>query len=100
MVPHASARKPISQLRNYGWAELVARPFEIEVLVWPRCSGRMRLVATIMERDVIRAILGSMGLPADSPPLALAFVSPLWLRAWNHTGCDRITIYFKGNLIQ
>ena len=40
------------------------------------CSGPMRWVATIMERDVIRAILGSMGLPADSPPLGPANPSP------------------------
>jgi len=44
----------------------------MDVLECPNCSGPMRLVATIMERDVIRAILGSMGLPADSPSLAPA----------------------------
>jgi hypothetical protein len=76
VVPRGSARKPTSQSRNYCWAELMARAFDIDVLVCPRCSGPMRLVATIMERDVIRAILGSMGLPADSPPLAPAKPSP------------------------
>jgi hypothetical protein len=50
----------------------MARAFEMDVLECPNCSGPMRLVATIMERDAIRAILGSMGLPADSPPLAPA----------------------------
>ena len=35
----------------------------------------MRLVATIMDRDAIKAILGSMGLPADSPVLTPAKLS-------------------------
>ena len=38
-----------------------------------KCNGAMRLIACIMERDVIKAILGSMGIPADStaPPSSL-----------------------------
>ena len=54
----------------------MARDFEIDVSEWPCCSGPMRWVATIMERDVIRAILGSMGLPEASPLLAPAKRSP------------------------
>ncbi|MBT6175763.1 MAG: hypothetical protein HOI23_00860 [Deltaproteobacteria bacterium] len=46
------------------------RAFKLDVLECPRCQGPMRLIACIMERDAIRAILGSMGLPADSPDFA------------------------------
>ena len=55
----------------------MAGVLEIDVSEWPCCSGPMRWVATIMGRDVIRAILGSMGLPADSPLPAPAKPSPL-----------------------
>ena len=72
VVPRGAPRQHPRQCRNYSWAELMARAFEMDVLECPNCSGPMRLVATIMERDIIRAILRSMGLPADSPPLAPA----------------------------
>ena len=52
------------------------RAFEIDVLVCPDCSGAMKFIASIMERDAIRAILGSMGLPADSPALVPATPLP------------------------
>jgi len=58
--------------KNYCWAELMKRAFDIDVLVCPRCSGKMKVLATIMKRDAIRAILGSCGFPADSPPRAPA----------------------------
>ncbi|MEE2959561.1 MAG: hypothetical protein VYA34_02370 [Myxococcota bacterium] len=49
------------------------RAIEIDVLACPHCAGPMRFIACIMERDVIKAILGSMGIPADStaPPSSL-----------------------------
>ena len=34
------------------------RSFEIDVLECPKCSGRMRFIACIMDRDSIRDILG------------------------------------------
>ena len=36
----------------------------------PRCSGRARVIATIMEQDAIRAILEARGFPGDSPAQA------------------------------
>ena len=43
--------------KNYCWASLMKRAWDLDVLVCPRCSGRMRVIATIMERDAIRVIL-------------------------------------------
>lgn len=54
--------------KNYCWAELMKRAFDLDVLVCPRCSGQMKVLATIMERDAVRAILAACGFPADSPP--------------------------------
>jgi hypothetical protein len=58
--------------RNYTWAELMHRVFELDVLLCPRCQGRMRLLATIQTPAAIRAILDCLGLPARPPPIAAA----------------------------
>ena len=43
------------------------RAFGFGVLACPRCGGRMRLVATIEQREVIERILGHLGLPTELP---------------------------------
>jgi hypothetical protein len=58
--------------RRLSWAELMKRVFLVDVLECPRCSGRMEVVATITQPDVIRAMLECIGLPARPPPLAPA----------------------------
>jgi hypothetical protein len=55
--------------------------FEIDVLACPRCSGRMRVLATIDEPGVVEKILRHVGLPAEpvvprAPPPDPAFA--LW----------------------
>jgi len=44
------------------------RAFGVDVLACPRCAGRLRLVATVDDPQIIRAILESLGLPAEVPP--------------------------------
>ena len=56
--------------RNYTWAELMKRVFEIDVLECPRCLGRMRIVAAIHPPDATRKILDCLGLPSRAPPIA------------------------------
>jgi hypothetical protein len=59
--------------RNYSWAELMARVFEIDVLECPRCTARpMRILAAIHPPQATRAILDCLGMPSRSPPIALA----------------------------
>jgi hypothetical protein len=55
--------------RRLSWSQLAQRVFAIDVLVCPKCSGRMRIMATIHPPDATRAILGCLGLPARAPPL-------------------------------
>jgi uncharacterized protein YbaR (Trm112 family) len=43
------------------------RAFELEVLVCPRCGGRMRLIATIEDPRVIQRILAHLGLLTEGP---------------------------------
>jgi hypothetical protein len=53
---------------NYSWAELMRVTFDLDVLKCPRCSGRMRYIATITEREVVKKILEHVGLPVRGPP--------------------------------
>ena len=58
------------QLNRYDWAQLLARVFSIDVLECPKCHSQMQRIAWITRVDSLRAILESVGLPADSPVLA------------------------------
>ncbi len=53
--------------RRLGWAKLMARVWGVDVLQCPRCSSQMQTIAFITEHRVIRRMLDSIGLPADSP---------------------------------
>ena len=53
--------------RDWAWATLMRRAFELDVLACPRCGGRMRLLATIEDTRVIRQILAHLGLPTEVP---------------------------------
>jgi hypothetical protein len=45
------------------------RAFALDVLACPRCGGRLRLIATVHDPGVVRAILAHLGLaPAPDPP--------------------------------
>jgi hypothetical protein len=58
--------------RNYLWATLMSRVFEIDVLKCPDCSGRLRILAAILPPINTRKILDCMGLPSRAPPIARA----------------------------
>ena len=67
VVPNRPRNPLVRRRTNYCWAELMKRAFEIDVLECPQCKGPMRLIACIMERKAIREILGTVGMPGDSP---------------------------------
>jgi hypothetical protein len=50
------------------WATLLRRVFDVNALECPRCGGKLRMIATLIEPPVITKILDSLGL-ASSPPL-------------------------------
>jgi hypothetical protein len=63
------------------WAELFRRVFREDLLVCPRCTGRMRVLAAITDPDAIHAILTHLGLPTKPAPVAPARAPPqvsLW----------------------
>jgi hypothetical protein len=59
-------------LRNYTWAELMKRVWEVDVLECNRCGGRMRILAAINRPEAIKAILECLGLPSRAPPISPA----------------------------
>ena len=50
-----------------AWADLLRRVYALDALACPRCAGRMRLIATITQVEVIRAILMPCGFPTALP---------------------------------
>ena len=58
--------------RNYSWAALMARVFELDVLECSFCGGRVRILAAIHPPVATRKILNCLGLPARAPPLKSA----------------------------
>jgi transposase-like zinc-binding protein/putative transposase len=51
------------------WAALMRRVVALDVLACPRCGGRLRVLATVQDPVVVRAILAHLGLaPASDTP--------------------------------
>jgi len=68
--PGKIKKKRGCQPRNYPWAELLKRVFELDVLACPRCGGRMRILVAINSSDAIQKILACLGLPTRAPTIA------------------------------
>ena len=59
------------RIRRLLWAELLKRTFGVDPKQCPDCGGRMKMIATIMRADVVKAersgggalILDAQGLP-------------------------------------
>jgi len=60
-------RKRRKTVRKLLWADLLQRVFDVDVLKCPSCGGRMRVIATIVEAKVVKAILDALGLESAPP---------------------------------
>src|SRR5450432_2537703 len=67
-------REPSTRI---DWAELLKRVHDVDALACP-CGGRLKFIALILDEDAARAILRSLRLPSEPPPVARAR-SPDWL---------------------
>ena len=54
------------------WAKLLRRTFDVDVLVCPTCSGRLRVLGAVTDAAEARELLERLGLPADAPTTARA----------------------------
>jgi len=45
-----------------SWARLIRKIYEVDPLVCPKCKGAMRIISSIEDTSVIRAILEHLGL--------------------------------------
>jgi len=55
------------------WAAMLRKVYEVDPLLCPKCGAEMKIVAFIDDADVIRKILGHLGISSSSgldPPLA------------------------------
>ena len=57
----------IPRVSRLPWALLLKRVFMIDALTCPKCNGRMKILAAIVEPDAIRKILDQLGIPSEAP---------------------------------
>jgi hypothetical protein len=65
--------------KNYSWAQLMKRVFELDVLVCPRCGLQMRVLCAIHPPDAIQKILTCLGLLSRAPPITPAKPDDEWM---------------------
>jgi hypothetical protein len=80
LAAHSSARadilpKPVPGPRNSTWAELAKHGLGIDVLKCP-CGGRMRHVATVMDKDGLSRLLRAHGYSDRALPIRPARAPP------------------------
>ena len=54
------------------WAALLRRTFSVDVLECAACHGRMRVLASVTQRDTVRAVLERLAMAAEAPCVARA----------------------------
>jgi hypothetical protein len=54
------------------WAQLLRRSFDVDIEQCPKCGGRIRLIQSVTEPTVARAILERLGFPTEAPIAARA----------------------------
>jgi len=64
-----------------SWACLLKRVFDIDIERCPRCGGRLKIIAALVDPQVIVQILTHLGLPARAPPRSPARPLPLFQAA-------------------
>jgi hypothetical protein len=72
---------PLEAAARMSWACLLKRVFDIDIELCPRCGARLKIIAAIVDPQVIVRILTHLGLPARAPPRAPAQPLPLFQAA-------------------
>ena len=67
-VPATETDAPDARERRHAWARLLARVYEVDPLVCPRCGARLRVIAVIQNPVQIKKILNHLVRAGRSPP--------------------------------
>lgn len=59
---------PEARERRHAWARLLARVYEVDPLVCPRCGARLRVIAVIQNPVQISKILNHLVKAGRAPP--------------------------------
>ena len=69
LAPDLSKTAPQAPLKkNYSWAQLLQRVFDIDISACELCGGPVRIIAVIETPKTVEKILNHLGLPARPPP--------------------------------
>jgi tRNA(Ile2) C34 agmatinyltransferase TiaS len=56
--------------RKRAWARLLAKVYEVDSMVCPKCGAEMKVIAVIEDPDELRRILRHPGCRAEQQPQA------------------------------
>jgi hypothetical protein len=60
-----------------NWARLIQKIYEVDPLIYTQCKGKMRIIRSIEDQDLIRTILEHLGLwLVKSKPVPKAHAPP------------------------
>ena len=78
---HHTPAAPAEAPARMSCACLLQRVLDIDIEQCPRCGGRLKIIAAIVDPQVIVHILTHLGLPARAPPRSPARPLPLFQAA-------------------
>ena len=71
MIPSILESEGSSKEYRKNWARLIQKIYEVDPLTCPKCSGAMKVISVIEDKEVIKKILKHLGLweRKAKPPL-------------------------------
>jgi len=61
-IPYILESDQSSKEYRRNWARLIQKIYEVDPLTCPKCSGKMKVISVIEDKDVIKKILKHLGL--------------------------------------
>ena len=61
-IPSVLESDESSKEHRKNWARLIQKIYDVDPLICPKCSGKMKVISVIEDQDVIKKILKHLGL--------------------------------------